>query len=114
MISLKRRISTFILLSVLLPIVFVAPFHHHDENLLTDIPCEDCSHHQPHPGHLGNKTGAEDCFLCQLLAQLFIPSVGPVLNLLSSDSTPVFGHLSDAAVLCFTHHSSPRAPPVSF
>ena len=27
---LKRRISGFLLLSVILPTVFLAPFHHHD------------------------------------------------------------------------------------
>lgn len=29
---LKRRISGILLLSVILPMVFLAPFHHHDEH----------------------------------------------------------------------------------
>ena len=112
--SLKRRISTIVMLSVILPMVFLAPFHHHDEIPRTELSCEDCMHHQPHPGHLGTNPGMDGCFLCQFLAQLFVPSTGRVLHLRASDVATVIRDSSDDVTLCFTRHSAPRAPPVSF
>ena len=110
----NRRISAHFLLSITLSIVFLVPFHHHDEPLPQEISCEDCSHHNPHPGHLTEKPGTDECLVCQLLAQQYVPSAGPVVNLLSSDISTLVCEYSDEALLSFTHHSSPRAPPVSF
>lgn len=111
---LKRRISALFLLSVALPIVFLVPFHHHDEPLPTDISCEACAHHQSHPGHLSEEPGTDECLVCQLLAQQYVPSAGPVVLLLSSDIITFVRDRSDDVLLPLTHHSSPRAPPVSF
>ena len=111
---LKRRISGFILLSVILPMVFLAPFHHHENSLSQEISCTECSHHQPHPGHLTQNSGTDECLVCQLLAQVYVPTVGPVVNLLSPHYVTIGTDFSGDAVLCFTPQSSPRAPPVSF
>ena len=111
---MKGRISANFLLSIVLSIVFLAPFHHHDEPLAQEISCDDCTHHQPHPGHLSEKPGTDECLICQLLAQVYVPTVGPVVNLLSSDCVTIENNFSGDVILRFTPQSSPRAPPVSF
>lgn len=113
-LMLKRRISDFFLLSVVLPMVFLAPFHHHDSPAPSDISCEECSHHQPHPGHLSEKPGTDECLICQLLAQVYIPTIQPAVNRLSSGCVTIDSNLSGDVILSFTHQSCPRAPPVSF
>ena len=109
-----RRIFAAWLLSVILPVVFLAPFHHHHRDALEDIHCEACSQHIPHQGHLTPGTGTNDCLVCQLLSQQYVPAPGLAVNLHSSDYAAVIGDFSDDVILCFTHLSSPRAPPVSF
>ena len=111
---LNRRISANLLLSIVLSIVFLAPFHHHDEPLLQEISCDDCAHHQPHQGHLTEQPGTDECLICQLLAQVYVPTAGPVANLLSSDCVTLVNGISGSVILSFTPQSSPRAPPVSF
>ena len=112
--SMGRRISANFLLSIVLSIVFLAPFHHHDEPLAQDISCDDCTHHQPHPGHLSEKAGTDECLICQLLAQVYVPTAGPVVNHLSPDCITMVSNDSGDVILSFTPQSSPRAPPVSF
>lgn len=112
--SLRRSIYAIIMLSVALPMVFVAPFHHHEYESREDIRCDACTQHEPHPGHLTPKSGSDECLVCQLLAQQFYPPAGLDVNLFSSELTMDFGRFSDSVVSFFTHHSSPRAPPASF
>lgn len=94
--------------------VFLAPFHHHDEPPALEKACDECAHHQPHPGHLSEKPGADDCLICQLLAQVYVPTAGPVVNLLSSDCVTLADNFYGDVILRYTLQSSPRAPPVSF
>jgi hypothetical protein len=94
--------------------VFLAPFHHHDEPIPQEISCDECAHHQPHPGHFSEKPGTDECLICQLLVQVYVPTAGPVISLLPSDSITIIDDFSGDVILCFTPQSSPRAPPVSF
>ena len=94
--------------------VFVAPFHHHDTPLSQENTCEECTHHQPHPGHLTQKTGAHECLICQLLAQVYVPVAGLQVKLPSSDCTAFYRDCSGDVLFRFTPQSSPRSPPVSF
>jgi hypothetical protein len=110
----KRRISALFLLSVVLPIVFLAPFHHHIEQIRTDISCKACAHHQSHPGHLSEETGTNECLICQLLAQHYVPSADLTVHLLSSDIVDFVHDGSDDVIVSPPHLSSPRAPPASF
>lgn len=112
--SSERLISVNFLLSIALSAVFLVPFHHHDEPLQQEISCDDCARHLPHSGHLSEKPGTHECLVCQLLAQVFVPAAGPVLNLLSSDCVTIESGFSGELILRFTPQSSPRAPPVSF
>ncbi len=111
---MKQRISSLIMLSVILPMVLIAPFHHHREQVPEDIQCESCSQHKPHCGHLTTQTSTDECLICRLLAQQFSPAET------QSTCAPEQAGAIDTGCNCpdipdcFTHHSSPRAPPVSF
>lgn len=113
-LSLRRNISANVLLSIVLSIVFLAPFHHHQQPLLQEISCDDCTHHQPHPGHLSEKPGTDECVICQLLAQVYVPTAGPVVSDLFLDCITTVSDFCGDVILPFTSPSSPRAPPVSF
>lgn len=109
-----RRISSAILLSVFLPIVLLAPFHHHQQPSLEDVSCEACSQHQPHPGHLSSNTGTDDCLICQLLGQQYFPSEGIAFRMSQPACEPI-SEVAPAGITSFVYSlSSPRAPPVSF
>lgn len=112
--SLKRNIFANILLSVVLPIVFLAPFHHHDHPLSQEISCVDCTHHQPHPGHISLQTITDECLICHFLAQVYVPAFEPAASLLSSDCVTVVSHISGDLILRHTLQSSPRSPPATF
>ena len=110
----KKRISSVILLSVILPIVLLAPFHHHEQPGKADISCDACSQHLPHQGHLSTGSGTDDCLICQLLGQQYFPSEGVTVLYAAAVSRPDTGFVSaDIASVVF-NLSSPRAPPVSF
>ena len=112
--SLKRRIFAAWLLSVVLPMVFVAPFHHHDLDPLEDVFCADCTQHLPHHGHLSTGTVTGDCLVCQLLFQQYVPAENTVIrSYLTETETEVLPIPEDVVCLSF-QPSSPRAPPVSF
>jgi hypothetical protein len=111
---LKRRIFAAWLLSVVLPMVFFAPFHHHDLEQREDVFCEDCSQHLPHHGHLSAGTATGECLVCQFLFQPFTPSESSVIRSFLSDSeTYVLPPCGEVILLSF-QPVSPRAPPVSF
>ncbi|MBO7509694.1 MAG: hypothetical protein J6T35_00780, partial [Bacteroidales bacterium] len=78
---MKRSILANFLLSIILSMVLLAPFHHHDDPPPQQISCDDCAHHRPHPGHLSVKPCADECPICQLLALVYEPTVGPAVNL---------------------------------
>ena len=111
---MKQRVSSFLLLSVILPMLLLAPFHRHAEVPRDDLQCESCSQHLPHPGHLTSRSCTDECLICRLLCQQFSPSDNFVESVLTPERTPDSGFCSDDVPNCFTRHSSPRAPPVSF
>ena len=96
------------MLSVFLPIVFLVPFHHHGSEPVGDDKCEQC------PGHFGQNAGTDDCLLCKVLLQQYVASEGPCEDILSADLSIIPCLAPEDAVSCYIHHSSPRAPPVSF
>lgn len=111
---LKRRISATILLAVILPAVLIAPFHHHHKQLPSDISCDSCAQHQPHQGHLNTNTGTDNCLICQLLGQQYVPSDGITVCFRAAVSSPSPEESPADAVTKVYNPSSPRAPPVSF
>ncbi len=112
--GIKERIQAMVLLSVLLPVLFAEPFHHHARVPATDPECEACLHHQPHQGHLSSGESLSECLLCHFLCEQYISA--PETRL---PDLPSVEKTEDATGTCrpvsFIHHlTSPRAPPVSF
>ena len=109
-----RTAIAVLLLSVVLPMTLVLPFHHHDTGDSSVSSCEQCTNHQPHPGHMGSSDQGDNCLICQFLGVSFLPEEsidapsGP-----ERDSEPVsvrtaFVHSVQVQTL------STRAPPFSF
>lgn len=108
---MKRNIQSAILLSVILPVLLLAPFHRHHRSPAAAA-CQECIAHQHHSGHIGTDGGLQECLICQLLGEAFLPAAGLTLNpaslfiqdygeavLVQSRTTPILEH-------------APRAPPV--
>lgn len=109
----KRRIIAAWLLSVILPVVGLAPFHHHPEPE-QDISCEACSRDLPHPGHLTDNVSLDHCIVCQLLTELYVPADAMAVQWVRSASRALACPVSDAVPVVSFQPSFPRAPPVSF
>lgn len=109
----NRRIFSVLLLTVILPAVLLAPFHHHASRVPESLTCDSCLEHHHH-GHLGTPSGTDDCLICQLLGQQYFPAEGICVCCVSAAAQP----LASVAPLSFNapvfRLSSPRAPPVSF
>ena len=102
------------MLSVLLPMLLVAPFHHHADPVREDDPCESCSQHKPHPGHLTAQICTDECLVCRILYQQYTTSAVLTFHILSSEQTVDSGRFPDDIPICFTQPSSPRAPQMAF
>ena len=112
---LKKRISALLMLAVILPAVLIAPFHHHHRQLLQeDSNCHSCAQHQPHQGHLNPGAGTDECLICQLLGQQYVPSEGITVCFNAAVSAPSPEESPKDAASPVHNPSSPRAPPVSF
>jgi len=111
---LKRRIYSLCLLSVILPIIVAASFHHHEHIQGVEIDCDACAEHTPHAGHIFAGDVHADCPLCQFLSEHYLTSTesnklsGPAVY--SEIETPVCSAHTDS----FNLNNTSRAPPVSF
>lgn len=112
--GIKERLHAMALLAVLLPVLFAAPFHHHDPAFHSDTECDACLHHQPHQGHLSGGDSIGDCLLCHFLCEPFVSAPETRLPSLPAVLKTEFA----AGTGCFVRFiyllTSPRAPPVSF
>ncbi len=109
-----RSAIAVLLLSAVLPITLVLPFHHHDADESATPLCELCTSHQPHPGHLESASHLGDCLICQLLGATYLieESVGAPSKPNCSVRLAA-GELVSAS--CYQVQSlSTRAPPYSF
>lgn len=111
---MKRYIYATVLLSVILPAVLVAPFHHHARLYPDDNQCDACDQHLPHQGHLASASGTDVCLICKILGQPYVPASEtvefPFVTL--SESISDYGKSFIPAIFVFS--SFPRAPPISF
>ena len=81
----KEKISSWILLSVFLPMVLLSSLHVHYEQNAVDTTCEQCECHVQHTGHLTvEKASVDDCVLCRFLGQDFVTAMGVVMMLMLS------------------------------
>jgi len=109
-----RTAIAVLLLSVVLPMALVLPFHHHEADESALDSCEFCTHHLPHQGHLASNSQMDNCLICQLLGVTYLPE--------ESVDAPCKPHVCEAFVQgpASSVHSvllqslSTRAPPSSF
>lgn len=109
-----RTAIAVLLLSVVLPMTLVLPFHHHETEESAADSCELCANHQPHSGHLESASHLDNCLICQLLGISYLreESAGAP----SKPGCAVrFSVREPASVICIQVRSlSPRSPPYSF
>lgn len=68
-----RTAIAVLLLSLVLPMTLVLPFHHHETVESALEPCELCATHQSHPGHLVSASPMDNCLICQFLGISYLP-----------------------------------------
>lgn len=109
-----RTAIAVLLLSVVLPMTLVLPFHHHEAEESAADSCEQCTNHQPHPGHMGSSDPVDHCLICQFLGITFLPeesAEAPARPECNRETGPVLAvSVPSAQVLTL----SSRAPPFSF
>lgn len=100
------------LLSVVLPMVLVVPFHHHEEEY-SDFECELCAHHQPHEGHLASSSRIDNCLICQFLGVSYLPEASTSAPFVPDAKADVACQPVEACLAAPLQLHSSRAPPVS-
>ena len=74
-IEQRRRCFARILLGVFVPMLLLATFHYHDDEIGKADACVECVHHVPHSGHLTAQSfSVDDCLLCQFHALPYLPA----------------------------------------
>ena len=109
-----RTAIAVLLLSIVLPMALVLPFHHHEAEESALDSCEFCSHHLPHQGHLASNSQIDNCLICQLLGVSYLPeeSAGAPCK---PDVSTAFVQAPVSSVHSVSLQSlSTRAPPFSF
>lgn len=112
--ELKRRISAWVLLATLIPLLLLSALHTH-ERVTQDIDnCTACVNHQPHEGHLtASTTTLTNCVLCQFLSLQYLETATTTLivavsfivltcctNTVSCPTRPHILHASRAPPFC--------------
>lgn len=113
-ISSHKAFRSAALLAVILPLVFAAPYHHHEHEAAETDNCDACLHHRPHAAHLSSDTSLQDCLICQILSVQFTPGKQGIVHLFRAVVGKVFTAPASASAYVFIPSSPGRAPPVSF
>lgn len=115
MMEQRRRIASWVLLSVFLPMIVLTSLHTHSVQLDADNTCVQCEHHLPHAGHLSAQSAVwHDCVVCQMVSLPFLLPATVVFFALSLSAPVSFAvrpFLMPAAVV---DSRSARAPPYAF
>ena len=109
-----RTVVAILLLSVVLPMTLVLPFHHHDVPDQEEFSCELCEHHQPHPAHLSSSDHPDNCLICQFLGIGFLPEASAEVVAVIADGSDCRVASSQDAPSVQLELLSTRAPPFSF
>jgi hypothetical protein len=79
--TMKRHISSVVLLAVFLPMLILSSIHVHHSVHQQEKECEECVHHIPHSGHIGVQTTCSfDCVLCQFLSLPFLMAAAVIFT----------------------------------
>ena len=109
-----RTAIALLLLSVVLPMTVVVPFHHHDPPAQEERSCDLCAHHQPHPAHLSASDQPDHCLICQFLGASYLPEQSAAVPAFLPDGSGLLSvPAQDVLPVVLEFHCS-RAPPYSF
>ena len=69
----SRKIASWLLLAVFLPMLVFSSLHIHENQLTTGEECTECVNHQPHAGHFSTSMSFYDsCVLCQFISLSYL------------------------------------------
>ena len=107
----KRRIYSWLLLSVFLPIMILSSIHVH-EDISAGISCSDCINNIPHQGHISlDSVHLHDCLLCQFASLPFVVSAFVLISIIPCGNVITYVEPSAKLLFATCRHHSPRAPP---
>ena len=107
-----RRLVSVVLLAVFLTAFGTSLSHRHVQHQ-HGPECEQCVHHQPHAGHLGQYDGGlSDCVLCHFLGLPFIVSLAACILPPAKRLGTLYSFLPKPFVSAHFRLSPSRAPPV--
>jgi len=109
-----RTVIAILLLSVVLPMTLVLPFHHHEAEQSAADSCELCTNHKPHPGHLESASNLDDCLICHLLGLSYLREESAGAPSKPGISVRLVAGKSASVIFVHVQSLSSRAPPVSF
>lgn len=109
-----RTAIAVLLLSVVLPITLVLPFHHHEIEEVALEPCELCATHQSHPGHLVAANPMDNCLVCQFLGVTYLPEETADAPAKPHVVSAFFAGPAASVASVSLLNLSTRAPPFSF
>ena len=109
-----RTALAVLLLSVVLPMTLVLPFHHHEAGEASLSSCDECTNHQPHPGHMGSSDPGDHCLVCQFLSVTFLPEESAEAPARPECGRETGSVLAVAVLSAQVQTLSTRAPPFSF
>ena len=109
-----RTAIAVLLLSVILPMTLVLPFHHHETEESSALSCDLCTRHQPHSGHLTAEGHLDNCLVCQFLGISYLPEESVAAPSVPVSHADLAGGAAESAPSVQLQLHSPRAPPFSF
>lgn len=111
----RERLYAFLLASVFMPMLLLAPFHSHEEhqNRPADD-CECCINHTPHDGHISDESPIPQCVLCNFVWAQYLPQQKCQLTDFEVWVCEFIQTSENFYILQSPLVKSPRAPPVSF
>ena len=109
-----RAVPAVLLLSVMLQIALVLPFHHHEHPDQEELSCELCEHQKPHPAHLSSSVHPDNCLICQFLGVSYLPEASAEAPAATQGWLALHPVLSNEVPSAELTLLSIRAPPHSF
>ena len=109
-----RTVIAVLLLSVVLQMTLMLPFHHHGHPDQEEPSCELCEHHEHHPAHLSSSAQPDNCLICQFLGVSYLPEASAEAPAATQGWLALHPVLSNEVPFAELTLLSTRAPPHSF